>query len=91
MLRDAQANRERDMPEEFRHPDYTMTVANLIEVLQRMDPEATVVFTIEDRPEWHPAYIVKQTKAARWAEDESDVGIFEEDSNGDSVVVLIHG
>jgi hypothetical protein len=85
------ANHQGDMTEEFRHPGYTMTVADLIEVLQRLDPEATVVFTIEDRPEWHRAYIVKQTKASRWIEDDSDLGTFEEDPTGECDVVLITG
>ena len=85
------ANHEGDMTEDFRHPDYTMTVAGLIEVLQRLDPEATVVFTIEDKPEWHPVCVVRQTKAAQWVEDDSDPGTYEEDATGEHVVVLITG
>lgn len=68
-----------------------MTVAGLIEALQKMDPEAFVVVNAyDDSQNLWPVAFVKMIKAVNWSEGGNDPGMYTEgDAAGAYDVVYI--
>ena len=68
-----------------------MTVAGLIEALQKLDPDAVVVVNAyDDSQNLWPVAFVKMIKAVNWAESGNDPGMYTEgDAAGAYDVVYI--